>query len=195
MYQLVIQPVGEPVTLAEAKLHLRVDYTDDDALITSLITVARQYAEGLTHRSFITQTWKYAMDAFPGPGMMGVTAGRSFSLPAHAILLEYGNVISITSITYLDMASVLQTMPFQLSNPVLYYNKKSFRAAGLDPEKPPITLNDIIDASRKIVATGKAKGATDKGFALEIQAWYPEQFLSKAATYDQLPLSSNPAAS
>ena len=75
---------------------------------------------------------------------------------------------------------VLQTMPFQLSNPVLYYNKKAFRAAGLDPEKPPTTLNEIVDASRKIVATGKAKGATDKGFALEIQAWYPEQFISKA---------------
>jgi len=77
-------------------------------------------------------------------------------------------------------ASVLQTMPFQLSNPILYYNKKAFRAAGLDAEKPPTTLNEILDASRKIVATGKAKGAADKGFALEIQAWYPEQFLSKA---------------
>jgi sn-glycerol 3-phosphate transport system substrate-binding protein len=77
-------------------------------------------------------------------------------------------------------ASVLQTMPFQLSNPVLYYNKKAFRAAGLDPEKPPTTLNEILEASRKIAATGKAKGAADKGFALEIQAWYPEQFISKA---------------
>ena len=76
--------------------------------------------------------------------------------------------------------SVLQTMPFQLSNPILYYNKKAFRAAGLDPEKPPTTLTEILEASRKIVATGKAKGAADKGFALEIQAWYPEQFMSKA---------------
>jgi sn-glycerol 3-phosphate transport system substrate-binding protein len=79
-----------------------------------------------------------------------------------------------------SFAGVLQTMPFQLSNPILYYNKKAFRAAGLDPEKPPTTLPEILEASRKIVATGKAKGATDKGFALEIQAWYPEQFMAKA---------------
>jgi len=79
-----------------------------------------------------------------------------------------------------SFASVLQTMPFQLSNPILYYNKKAFRAAGLDPEKPPTTLTEILEASRKIAATGKAKGAADKGFALEIQAWYPEQFMSKA---------------
>ena len=83
-------------------------------------------------------------------------------------------------ISQYSFASVLQTMPFQLSNPILYYNKKAFRAAGLDPEKPPTTLTEVLEASRKIVATGKAKGAADKGFALEIQAWYPEQFMSKA---------------
>jgi sn-glycerol 3-phosphate transport system substrate-binding protein len=79
-----------------------------------------------------------------------------------------------------SVGGTLQTMPFQLSNPILYYDKKVFRAAGLDPEKPPTTLNELLEASRKIVATGKAKGATDKAFALEIQAWYPEQFMSKA---------------
>ena len=83
-------------------------------------------------------------------------------------------------ISQYTFASVLQTMPFQLSNPILYYNKKAFRAAGLDADKPPTTLTEILEASRKIVATGKAKGAADKAFALEIQAWYPEQFLSKA---------------
>ena len=79
-----------------------------------------------------------------------------------------------------SLGGVLQTMPFQLSNPILYYDKKIFRAAGLDADKPPTTLNEILDASRKIVATGKAKGAADKAFALELQAWYPEQFISKA---------------
>jgi sn-glycerol 3-phosphate transport system substrate-binding protein len=68
-----------------------------------------------------------------------------------------------------SFGGVLQAMPFQVSNPILYYNKKAFRAAGLDPEKPPTTLDQIVDDSRKIVATGKAKGATDKAFALQIQ--------------------------
>ena len=79
-----------------------------------------------------------------------------------------------------SLGGVLQSMPFQLSNPILYYDKKIFRAAGLDPDKPPTTLNELLEVSRKIVATGKAKGAADKAFALETRAWYPEQFLSKA---------------
>ncbi len=38
---------------------------------------------------------------------------------------------------------VLYPMPFNVSNPVLYYNKNAFRAAGLDPEKPPTTLDEV----------------------------------------------------
>ena len=52
--QLVTPPAEEPVSLAEARLHLRVDFTDDDALITSLIAAARQAAETLTGRQFVT---------------------------------------------------------------------------------------------------------------------------------------------
>ena len=40
--------ISEPITLSEAKNYLRVDYSEDDALITALITSARvrleQYA-------------------------------------------------------------------------------------------------------------------------------------------------------
>lgn len=46
--QLLTPPTAEPVSLVEAKLHLRVDFNDDDALITSLITAARQAAETIT---------------------------------------------------------------------------------------------------------------------------------------------------
>jgi len=46
--QLVTPPVDEPVTLAEAKLHLRVDFDEDDALILALISAARQAAEAIT---------------------------------------------------------------------------------------------------------------------------------------------------
>lgn len=109
--QLINPPAEEPVSLAEAKLHVRVDITDDDALISALITAARQAAESLTGRQIVTARWKLVLDSFPGLSLMGVPAGQSFSLPGHAILLPKCPVQSVVAIQYLDMASTLQTMP------------------------------------------------------------------------------------
>ena len=61
--QLVSAPAGEPITLLEAKQHLRVDVDDDDALIGSLITAARQAAETRTGRQLMTARWKLVLDA------------------------------------------------------------------------------------------------------------------------------------
>jgi uncharacterized phiE125 gp8 family phage protein len=93
--QLVTPPAGEPVSLAEAKLHLRVDVDDDDALISSIITAARQAAETLTGRQLMTARWKLVLDAFP----------------CHAILLAKCPVQSVMNIQYLDMNGISQTMP------------------------------------------------------------------------------------
>jgi len=55
-------PQTEPITLAEAKLHLRVDGNEEDALITALITAARQRAEDNIKRVLIFQTWELILD-------------------------------------------------------------------------------------------------------------------------------------
>jgi uncharacterized phiE125 gp8 family phage protein len=108
--QLVTPPAEEPVSLIEAKLHLRVDFDEDDTLIASLIAAARQAAETLTGRQFITARWRQVLDCFPGPSLIGVPAGRAFSLPGHAILLPKAPVQSVVSIDYLDMGAMSQTM-------------------------------------------------------------------------------------
>ena len=109
--QLVTPPTEEPVSLLEAKLHLRVEFDEDDMLIASLITAARQAAETLTGRQLTTARWRQVLDCFPGPSLMGVPAGQAFTLPGHAILLAKAPVQSGVSINYLDMGSVNQTMP------------------------------------------------------------------------------------
>lgn len=109
--QLITPAAQEPVSILEARQHLRVDFDDDDALILALIAAARQSAEMLTGRQFVTARWKMVLDSFPGPSLMGVPAGVPFTLPGHAILLPKGPVQSVLAINYLDMAGNLQTMP------------------------------------------------------------------------------------
>lgn len=73
----------EPISASDLKAHLRVDHTDEDDLITALITTARQIAEDYCERSFITQTWKLYMDEFPSE-----------------IILPRGRALTITSVKY-----------------------------------------------------------------------------------------------
>lgn len=63
--KLITAPATEPVTLAEAKAHLRVEHTESDGLITDLITAARQYCEGFQNRQYITAVWELWLDAWP----------------------------------------------------------------------------------------------------------------------------------
>ena len=54
---IVTTPVStEPIALSDAKAYMRVDFPDDDALISLLISRVRSYAEGVTHRGLGTQT-------------------------------------------------------------------------------------------------------------------------------------------
>lgn len=60
-------PTAEPVALADAKLHLRVDGDDEDALIAGLITAARAYVETICRPqlALMRQTWRLVLDAWP----------------------------------------------------------------------------------------------------------------------------------
>ena len=62
---LLAGPATEPVTLAEAKAFLRVDGSDEDSFISTLITAARLHAESVTGRATISQTWRVVIEAWP----------------------------------------------------------------------------------------------------------------------------------
>jgi uncharacterized phiE125 gp8 family phage protein len=63
--KVTVDPTAEPLSLDDTKLYLRVDHSEDDALILGLIVAARTYCEAVTKRSFVTQTMQMFTDEFP----------------------------------------------------------------------------------------------------------------------------------
>jgi uncharacterized phiE125 gp8 family phage protein len=78
-------PTTEPITLDEAKAWLKIDGTDEDTLLTSLITSARIACENYSGLSFITQSRTVKLDRLYGD-----------------VILPYGPVTAITSVVYKD---------------------------------------------------------------------------------------------
>lgn len=91
--KLITAPTEEPVTLAEAKAHLRCG-DDEDALLGVLIQAAREQAEHLLGRALCAQVWERVIDAFP----------------ACEIELGMPPVASLDSIIYVDEAGASQTV-------------------------------------------------------------------------------------
>lgn len=67
-HTLTTAPAVEPVSLALAKQHLRVDLNDEDDLISEYIAAARQWCENYCERAFITQYRITSYDGFPEDG-------------------------------------------------------------------------------------------------------------------------------
>lgn len=117
--ELVTAPAEEPVSLAEAKAHLRVDIADDDTLISGLIVAARQQVETRLRRALVTQTWDLFLDYFPGrwhwhrSGHVGQQLGSDPTAAyCHrgAFRLPMPKLQSVTSIAYVDTAGTTRTL-------------------------------------------------------------------------------------
>lgn len=84
---LVTDASTEPITTAEAKTHLRVDSSDDDTYIDTLVKSARRWIENTRGMGLITQTWDGSLDAFPYDGPL--------------VIPKYP-LVSVSSVTYYD---------------------------------------------------------------------------------------------
>ena len=101
----------EAIALAQAKLHLRVDESDEDSLISLYIGAARNACEARTGRAITLTNFRLTMDAFP----------------SGAIELSFPRLISVQSVKYYDLDGVFQTLAAQdylldaVSEPGLVY--------------------------------------------------------------------------
>ncbi len=83
------------------------------------------------------------------------------------------------ALAYYTLDGKLRAMPFNLSGLVLYYDKEAFKAAGLDPDRPPATLEELRADSEKLLTRDASGTVTRNGIALSIDAWKFEQMLAK----------------
>ena len=154
--RLIIPPAALPVSLAEAKLNLRIDGNEQDSLIEAWIHGITAHAEHLTGRSFINQTWRVTLDKFPD----------AIELPVPA---------SSVTVKYLDDAGIEQTL-----DPADYIvdtaSEPGYAVPGVGKAWPG--TYDRINAVNVDVVAGY--GATDasipKGIKLYILARLVEQY-------------------
>ena len=145
--KLITPPATPCLTTAEAKLHLRVDTSADDALIDALVLAATADAEGVMKRAVMPQTWQFTLDSFFDPGVavdplpltVDAVRGPTFYNGSAELQLRMPPVTAVVSVKYLDAATgTLTTM-----NPADY-------VLG--------TANDYV--ARLVPAYGKAWPAT-----------------------------------
>ena len=139
--------VTELLSTAVAKTHLRVDITDDDTLITSMVVAARIYCENFTGRSFATHTYRADIPNF-----------------ADEMVLPGRPIQSITQIQYYDTSSpealtTLAANVYQLSQ------SSVVRRYGMDW---PTSWAIRPDAVQITYVTGSLDNASPRA------AWLPE---------------------
>lgn len=149
-FVLSTAPTSEPVTVSAAKAHLRVDHSDEDTLIASYITQAREYVETVTGRPLMPQTHLWKGDAF-----------EAFPRDTHqpeAIIVPKAPLASVTSIVYQDAAGASQTWSSSLyvvSTPT----EQPGRITPAFGESYPSTRNEP-DAVTMTLVTGYANAAS-----------------------------------
>lgn len=90
----LIPPAAMPLDVADARTHVRQDLTDDDATLLGCIRAARSFAQTECRRTLVATRYRLTLDAFP----------------VGALRLEYGPVLAVRSITYIDTAGAWQTL-------------------------------------------------------------------------------------
>jgi sn-glycerol 3-phosphate transport system substrate-binding protein len=77
---------------------------------------------------------------------------------------------------FYSVDGVLQPASFNVSTVLLYYNRDHFEQAGLDPDSPPETMEEVAEYARQI----KAAGIVDQPLVLNMQPWFTEYWLTGA---------------
>ncbi|SFV31857.1 head-tail connector protein [Hyphomicrobium facile] len=165
-------PAVEPVTVADAKAHMRIDGNDEDVLIASLLLTSRLHIEVALSLALITQSWTLTLNRWPG--------SRDVELPLTPLR-------SIDEVRVKNAAGVANVVPAESylvdlsSRPALLVWNNTARP---EPQVPAGGIE--IDMTAGFGSTGESVPAPLKHAMLMLTAhWYehrdPEEIGSDAA--------------
>lgn len=116
--------------------------------------------------------------------------------PVYQLMADYGIDIDWDAFIgpvrgYYEFQGNLYSMPFNSSSPIMYYNKDAFRAAGLDPEKPPTTWQEMEQVCRAILEAGVTRYCFSSNWPSWIMlenmhAWHDQPFATLSNGFDGL---------
>lgn len=117
---VTVQPAIEPVTLAEVKTHLRIDFTDDDGLIQYLITAARTFVEQGINRALITQTLRAAFELPMTREALGAISGLIGPEPRLAFDLPFAAPGVNATVSTVELETDVATWTVLSTSPQTY---------------------------------------------------------------------------
>lgn len=99
-------PAAEPVTVADAKAHLRIDTDAEDTLIASLVLTSRLHIETALSLALITQSWTLLRDRWPSAGHVDLPLAPLRSVGEVRVKTANGDASVVPEQSYLiDLAS------------------------------------------------------------------------------------------
>jgi uncharacterized phiE125 gp8 family phage protein len=148
---LTAAPAAEPVSLAEAKAHLRVDADHEDALIGQLIVAARMFVERTLGLALLTQSWSYFLDHWPLSSCITLPIAPVQSIAAVKLHGADGGTTTLDAQSYaVDMLSqpgriVLNgAMPAVVPRTLNAFEVSLLAGYGDEPDDVPETLRHAL---------------------------------------------------
>jgi len=167
-YAVTTAPTVEPVTLADAKVHLRTvtgDTSEDSAIISPLITAAREFCENITGRALASQTVKAYPDAWglwrlPRPPLTSVTSIKYYDEDNVEATLPAANyqadaVDGLVSVIYAPTAAL------RALNPIVVEYVTGYTTAPMAVRQAMLLLIGHWYTNREAVVIGTASGEID----------------------------------
>lgn len=173
-----VDPAETPITLEEAKAHLRLTINDEDVLVTALIQAVTDYLDvpnGVIGQALVTQTWAYS-------------ASKSTN---NRIVLPISPAQSVTAIDYYDADNVQQSLTVGD-----YYLFKNEDWAYLEPKpdkKWPVTYSRPDAITVTFVcgygAAADVPQAIKQAMLLLLAHWYENRSATTDIRLDELPMA------